>query len=208
MFHRRPSPRATCTCWRLLAARLIGVLPSSWLRGTRLEIGVHERGSESGARTRSRAFHPRRCSRTPVRVDRAKREVSQPLGLSCCRMRARPVNQSAQSWVLWAPETYDSWQPVRDKGEFKRMRRELARVFYRLEIMWCRRGESNPRPRDYETLALPLSYAGTKASYLCYEAACKGVKESGGGGPKYQCGRSRRYDSVVKVLHCLVLQYR
>ena len=27
---------------------------------------------------------------------------------------------------------------------------------------WCRRGESNPRPRDYETLALPLSYAGTK----------------------------------------------
>jgi hypothetical protein len=25
---------------------------------------------------------------------------------------------------------------------------------------WCRRGESNPRPRDYETLALPLSYAG------------------------------------------------
>src|SRR5579863_2089949 len=29
---------------------------------------------------------------------------------------------------------------------------------------WCRRGESNPRPRDYETLALPLSYAGTFSS--------------------------------------------
>jgi hypothetical protein len=28
--------------------------------------------------------------------------------------------------------------------------------------LWCRRRESNPRPRDYETLALPLSYAGTK----------------------------------------------
>jgi hypothetical protein len=28
-------------------------------------------------------------------------------------------------------------------------------------VEWCRRGESNPRPRDYETLALPLSYAGT-----------------------------------------------
>src|SRR5580700_3934752 len=27
---------------------------------------------------------------------------------------------------------------------------------------WCRRRESNPRPRDYETLALPLSYAGTE----------------------------------------------
>ena len=33
-------------------------------------------------------------------------------------------------------------------------------VFRSLE--WCRRGESNPRPRDYETLALPLSYAGIK----------------------------------------------
>jgi hypothetical protein len=32
----------------------------------------------------------------------------------------------------------------------------------RKRIEWCRRGESNPRPRDYETLALPLSYAGTK----------------------------------------------
>ena len=35
---------------------------------------------------------------------------------------------------------------------------------------WCRRGESNPRPRDYETLALPLSYAG-KSSFLSYEEA-------------------------------------
>ena len=31
---------------------------------------------------------------------------------------------------------------------------------------WCRRGESNPRPRDYETLALPLSYAGTKQHFM------------------------------------------
>src|SRR5271157_2633256 len=30
---------------------------------------------------------------------------------------------------------------------------------FRLE--WCRRWDSNPRPRDYETLALPLSYTGT-----------------------------------------------
>ena len=30
------------------------------------------------------------------------------------------------------------------------------------DFTWCRRGESNPRPRDYETLALPLSYAGPK----------------------------------------------
>jgi hypothetical protein len=26
--------------------------------------------------------------------------------------------------------------------------------------IWCRRRDSNSRPRDYETLALPLSYAG------------------------------------------------
>src|ERR1700730_3424782 len=41
---------------------------------------------------------------------------------------------------------------------------------------WCRRGESNPRPRDYETLALPLSYAGTGPS--CYGYRQGGVKPS------------------------------
>ncbi len=35
--------------------------------------------------------------------------------------------------------------------------------------IWCRRGESNPRPRDYETLALPLSYAGPKAIFHATE---------------------------------------
>src|SRR5208282_2422671 len=28
---------------------------------------------------------------------------------------------------------------------------------------WCRRWDSNPRPRDYETLALPLSYTGKQS---------------------------------------------
>ena len=57
------------------------------------------------------------------------------------------------------------------------MRRELARVFYRLEIMWCRRGESNPRPRDYETLALPLSYAGLMQFFMLRirRRMCQGV---------------------------------
>jgi hypothetical protein len=36
---------------------------------------------------------------------------------------------------------------------------------------WCRRGESNPRPRDYETLALPLSYAGTNANIDATDSA-------------------------------------
>lgn len=42
--------------------------------------------------------------------------------------------------------------------------------------VWCRRGESNPRPRDYETLALPLSYAGKKCSLSSYEDASNPVK--------------------------------
>src|ERR1700720_733593 len=42
---------------------------------------------------------------------------------------------------------------------------------------WCRRGESNPRPRDYETLALPLSYAGTGglAMLKASSAKCQGI---------------------------------
>lgn len=45
-------------------------------------------------------------------------------------------------------------QPVCNRGEGQLALTSLN--------CWCRRGESNPRPRDYETLALPLSYAGTR----------------------------------------------
>jgi hypothetical protein len=41
---------------------------------------------------------------------------------------------------------------------------------------WCRRGESNPRPRDYETLALPLSYAGKTGNSPWYEGRQESVK--------------------------------
>jgi hypothetical protein len=40
------------------------------------------------------------------------------------------------------------------------------RAIARFLCDWCRRRESNPRPRDYETLALPLSYAGAKQSSM------------------------------------------
>ena len=42
---------------------------------------------------------------------------------------------------------------------------------------WCRRGESNPRPRDYETLALPLSYAGLTQFFMLRsrQRRCQGV---------------------------------
>jgi hypothetical protein len=31
---------------------------------------------------------------------------------------------------------------------------------------WSRRGDLNPRPSDYESLALPLSYAGSLKQYF------------------------------------------
>jgi hypothetical protein len=44
---------------------------------------------------------------------------------------------------------------------------------------WCRRGESNPRPRDYETLALPLSYAGMTQFFMLRIRlrTCQGVAQ-------------------------------
>src|SRR5690348_18087202 len=38
---------------------------------------------------------------------------------------------------------------------------EACRISLNFAELWCRRWDSNPRPRDYETLALPLSYTGT-----------------------------------------------
>jgi hypothetical protein len=54
------------------------------------------------------------------------------------------------------------------------MAMKVMRRLRGIELQWCRRGESNPRPRDYETLALPLSYAGTGPS--CYGYRHGGVK--------------------------------
>src|SRR5437016_10186964 len=49
---------------------------------------------------------------------------------------------------------------------------------------WCRRGESNPRPRDYETLALPLSYAGIAQFFMLRirQRMCQGVVPAGPAG--------------------------
>src|SRR5258708_9984708 len=42
--------------------------------------------------------------------------------------------------------------------------------------IWCRRGGSNPRPRDYETLALPLSYARAKREPLSFAFGAPSVQ--------------------------------
>jgi hypothetical protein len=63
---------------------------------------------------------------------------------------------------------------------------------------WCRRGESNPRPRDYETLALPLSYAGIGNS-LCYGFVCERVKELC---PRTRCELPAKTLTRASVLLC------
>ena len=64
--------------------------------------------------------------------------------------------------------------------------------------IWCRRGESNPRPRDYETLALPLSYAGPKGNFHATKQRMKVSRTS----------RKARYSFVGLEVICLVLPYR
>src|ERR1700752_2578697 len=54
--------------------------------------------------------------------------------------------------------------------------KELIGIIEVVGIQWCRRGEANPRPRDYETLALQLSYAGTRA---IFDAKVRPVKCQG-----------------------------
>ena len=61
-----------------------------------------------------------------------------------------------------------TYRPVTSARQFTTGTRD----FYALETQQCsgekrcRRGESNPRPRDYETLALPLSYAGIEQFFM------------------------------------------
>ncbi len=40
-----------------------------------------------------------------------------------------------------------------------------------LKVCWCRQGESNSRPTDYESVALPLSYAGAEAGDILEQGA-------------------------------------
>jgi hypothetical protein len=77
-----------------------------------------------------------------------------------------------------------AWKPM--KLQLKREALEKRNtagndLISRKKQKWCRRGESNPRPRDYETLALPLSYAGTGITSMLKvgSAQCQGVGAGG-----------------------------
>src|SRR5467141_2171902 len=86
-------------------------------------------------------------------------------------------------WVTCRIRSHSTELSVRGKIEMRRLRYVDKSIYLSLAVMtkkargleshcggplrvlvriWCRRGESNPRPRDYETLALPLSYAGPR----------------------------------------------
>ena len=78
--------------------------------------------------------------------------------------RARPRRSIMRPGVRERQERLEAdvrctWEPL-NKNEGYTEKRALRNSFQIKTKEWCRRGESNPRPRDYETLALPLSYAG------------------------------------------------
>src|SRR5712671_3946786 len=54
---------------------------------------------------------------------------------------------------------------------------------------WCRRRDSNSRPRDYETLALPLSYTGENEQPMLRRRSnyCQASKD---------CARKKRSDKI------------
>src|SRR5260370_17082932 len=89
-------------------------------------------------------------------------------------------------WVTYRLRSHSTELSVRGKIEMRRLRYVDKSIYLSLAVMtrkargleshcsgplrvlvrvWCRRGESNPRPRDYETLALPLSYARPKTLF-------------------------------------------
>jgi hypothetical protein len=72
-----------------------------------------------------------------------------------------------------------------------------------LTICWCRRRESNPRPRDYETLALPLSYAGL-TQFLMLRSRCQKCQ----GQALSRISLPRRFPSCFSStsIHCVVLR--
>ena len=69
--------------------------------------------------------------------------------------------------IAW-PAPAKGWPPLAQTVTAPFRTRKCCAVLGRSrpQRFWCRRGESNPRPRDYETLALPLSYAGTRPFFM------------------------------------------
>ena len=100
----------------------------------------------------------------------------------CPRMAHSRSLASITDWRWRFPSLGRSWAAWWWKG----INRSIAGLRPRIRIGkqledWCRRGESNPRPRDYETLALPLSYAGMMVLFMLRtrRRMCQGVVSCG-----------------------------
>ena len=82
-----------------------------------------------------------------------------------CRVvsHGRRTGDKCLRWLPSADPQFGSNPPASSRVRLPGFSRTISkRKSGKSGRSWCRRGESNPRPRDYETLALPLSYAGTK----------------------------------------------
>ena len=78
--------------------------------------------------------------------------------------RCMELTWSYISWTMYA-RAKDTWSsPIQNLSSASSAKQQagLEQPYQNTREIWCRRRESNPRPRDYETLALPLSYAGTR----------------------------------------------
>ena len=111
------------------------------------------------------------------------------------------IRYGVDGWIAFDPVSQRE-SPERIRGGYG----EGHKIEVNLLNQWCRRGESNPRPRDYETLALPLSYAGEVQLFMLRR---KGQKCQGAGGEpearalcglQVQLGRDREwYFSTIQV---------
>jgi hypothetical protein len=145
-----------------------------------------------------RAGHVRSCARLCVPVERRKTREHQLLSPSNSQRNATNAKTVRFGYAAATRES-----------------KCRSKYFWN---QWCRRRESNPRPRDYETLALPLSYAGKMQYFMlrslrlrvkscAFRAAIAGAMflESGGSAryglaPRVESKRSPNFLSTAVLL--------
>ena len=89
------------------------------------------------------------------------------------KMGVPPGNRPAvpRDWLRGVPERYVAGADTRGRPEARPYLWSqqvihdisgLQVLLYQVEEIWSRRWDSNPRPADYESAALPLSYTGVR----------------------------------------------
>ncbi len=72
------------------------------------------------------------------------------------------MEQKWNSELLWRPET----------ELFASGQKAILALFDRLFLNWCQRRDLNPRPKAYESSALPLSYSGNPLKQGTFKCFC------------------------------------